>query len=383
VNRTQSSRRRRAGEGSIYQTADGRWRGAVRYTDATGKAQRKVVSGQTMAIVRERLTALVAGLDRGMAPASSLALADYLAGWLEADRPRVRATTWRAREQHVRLHIGPHIGRIPLAKLTPTDVERFQARLLEAGLSPLSVRHVRATLRRALTDAIRDGLVIRNAGALARPPRLPHRPIEYLTADQVHQLLDHVAAQRPLGTLVPVAVSTGLRLGELLGLAWSDVDTDAKTLRVRQAMIGDGHGGYLLSEPKSGRSRRMLPLPQMAVDALTGRRAQWRADRLAAGPDWQDRDDLVFSDRLGRPLKGRDVSSMFRRHADAIGLSIGFHGLRHTAATLALAAGEPITSVSAMLGHSGIAITVAHYAAVVPDLQRDTANAMDRALARR
>ena len=194
----------------------------------------------------------------------------------------------------------------------------------------------------------------------------------------VRRLLDATAANE-YGNVYALAVSTGLRLGELLGLAWPDVT--AETLTVRRSLAMAREGGWTLAQPKSIRSRRTIPLPTRARDALARERDRQAAARAAAGPAWQDLDGLVFTDSLGRPLRPEGVSYAFQRARAAAGLPrVRFHDLRHSAATLMLAEGVPLAVISEWLGHSGIAITAAHYAAVVPELRREAADAMDRAL---
>lgn len=377
------TRRRANGEGSLYRVASGRWRGAVTFTDAAGRTQRRTVSAATQAEARRRLAVLRADTDRGLAPAATTTLGDYLAGWLVRERQRIRPATWRSREYLVRRYWLPPLGRIPLAKLAPADVERVTGALVTGGLSPNTAAHARVALRRALGDAQRDGLVARNVAALARPPRVPSRDLragrDYLEPADLRRLLD-ATADHPLGPLVALAATTGLRQGELLGLAWEDVDTAAGTLRVRRA-LARSWDGWALAEPKTPRSRRTIHLPARALDALSRQREAQEAAHATAGTAWQDRDGLAFTDAVGRPLRGYNVTRVFHELLTAAGLpSVPFHALRHSAATALLAAGVPLRVVADQLGHSTIAITADTYAGVVPELRREAAEAMDRAL---
>lgn len=387
-----TQRRRSAGEGSVYQAADGRWRGAISWTEPDGSRQRRLVSGRTSAEARGRLDELRGKLRLGaLAPSGSGTLADYLAAWLERDRQRVRPSTWRSRELHVRCYLVPALGRLALARLSAADVERALTAFGRSGspvlpanrrraLAPLTVRHIRATLRRALNAAQRAGLIARNAASDAAPPYVAHRPVSYLTAVDVRRLLNGTGDE-PLGPLYALAVTTGLRLGELLGLAWRDVDLAAATLTVRRSLAENADHRWVLAEPKSARSRRTLPLPAIAKAALEQRRTTQEAERDAAGSAWQDRDGLIFTDAVGRPLDPRNASHAFQGARRRLGLpAVRFHDLRHSAATLLLAAGVPLAVISELLGHAGIAITASHYAAIVPELRRDAADAMDRAL---
>lgn len=391
------SRRRSAGEGSVYEATDGRWRGAVTWTEPDGTRSRRIVSAPTSTEARDKLDALRRELRLGtLAPAGPRqTLSDFLATWIERDRNRVRPSTWRQREMHVRCYLIPALGRHALVRLSAADVERATAAFMANGrpetvddrrrgrqrhspVSPLTARHVRATLRRALGDAARDGLVGRNAAADARPPYVPHSPVAYLTAPDVQRLLDATAGSAQ-GPLYALAATTGLRLGELLGLTWPDVADG--TLTVRRSLARSAAGGWELAQPKSARSRRTIPLPAIARDALDRQRVRQDTERASAGAAWQDRDGLVFTDGVGRPLRPEGVSARFRRERDDAGVpKVRFHDLRHSAATMMLAEGVPLAVISEWLGHAGIAITASHYAAVVPALRHEAAAAMDRAL---
>jgi len=400
------TRRRSAGEGSVYRSADGRWRGAVSWTETDGTRTRRVVSGSTALEVRGKVDELRRNLRLGgMAPAAGrVTLAQYLTEWIERDQGRVRPSTWQSRETHVRVYLIPALGRLALARLAPNDVEKALAAFMASGrpapigataeerertrrgrpakkgISPLTARNVRATLRRALADAVRDGLVIRNAAADARPPYAPHRPVGYLEASLVRRLLE-ATADDDHGPLYALAATTGLRQGELLGLGWADADLAAGTLTVRRSLAKAIGGGWALAQPKSARSRRTIPLPALARSALLRQQERQRAAHEAVGSAWQDRDGLVFTDAVGRPLRPEGVSYAFQKARAAAGLpAVRFHDLRHSAATLMLAEGVPLAVISEWLGHAGIAITASHYAAVVPELRREAADAMDRAL---
>lgn len=369
--------RRSKGEGAVYRTTDGRFRGSVVIPHPDGiRSIRRYVSGRSRADVVRRLDELKREGAGGFATGETVG--QFLERWVAAVKPRLRAATWREYDRH-RRDYWSLIAKVPLTRLTPAQVESAMAKLLERGLSAQTVRHARSTLRRALHDAMRDGLVTRNVAALARPPRLQRREMRALTPAEVDRLL-RGTADTTHGPLFAVAVGSGLRLGELLGLRWSDVDLEARQLTVRRALTRADGGGWTFDEPKTARSRRTVMLPAVAVDGLRRQRARQAEERLAAGAAWQDQDGLVFTDALGRPLQPSAVSHAFRDAAERLGLPVRLHDLRHTAASLLLAAGVPLKVVSETLGHSSIAITADVYSHVTPDLKREAADAMDRAL---
>jgi integrase len=382
-----SHKRRARGEGSIYPTArdeSGRaigWRGSLLVTDpTTRRPKRRYVSGRTADDVRRKLTRLRADEDRGATTAAPrLTTGAYLDGWIGTVAPTIRPSTLRGYAHHVETYWKPALGTIPLSRLAPADVKRAMDDMTARGLSAQTIRGARSTLRRALREALVDGLVSRNAAALARPPRLESREIDYLDPADVRAMIAATAGDR-LGPMYAVAATTGLRLGELCGLEWSDVDSTARTLTVRRALARDKAGGWSLAEPKTARSRRTVPLPAVALEALERRRQRQDSERDAAGSAWQDVEGLIFTDAIGRPLPPLAASRAWRDDADRVGIRIPFRALRHTAATTWLRAGVPLIVVSEALGHTGISVTAAHYAAVAPELRQATADAMDRAL---
>lgn len=381
----ESTRRKRRtnGDGTLFEDkARGRWRGAVAWTDPDGTLQRRSFSGKTRSDVKARMDRLRSDLGQGRRPGPTVTVRAFLAGWLEAEKGRVRPSTWRYRETHVRIYIVPKMGDMKLSDLDPRHVEAMTSGMVERGLSPRSAVGARVTLRKALQDALRDGLVHRNVAALARPPRIPGKEVDFMTRDELRTLLD-ACRDHHVGPLVTLAALTGLRQGELLGLSWGDVDLDAGTLTVRRSMSRSwGATGWALAEPKTTRSRRTIHLPGRAVEALRAQRAHQEAAEVAAGSDvWQNVERLCFTDAIGRPLKGWNVSHDFHALLKRAGLrSVPFHALRHSWATLALANGVPLKTIADNLGHASIAITAAFYSGIVAEMSRDAADAVGRAL---
>jgi len=367
-------------EGSIYKRKDGRWAGAVSLGYVGGKLKRKAVYGGTRREVQDRMTVILRDQLRGIpAIGERQTLADFLERWLsDVVRPSVRPRTHTSYEQLVRLHLKPALGRLPLVKLTPEHVQQFMNDKLGAGLSARTVQYLRAVLRRALSQALRWNLVARNVATLVDPPKAKRKAVRVMSPDEVSLFLDAAKGQR-FEPLLIVAISTGLRQGELLGLRWEDVDLPASVIHVRHA-VQRINSKLTLTEPKTERSRRTIRLPQIAAKALQTQRARQNEERLAAGGRWNDL-GFVFGTSIGTPLDARNLTRHFARVLTRAGLPrLKFHSLRHSCASLLLTQHVPARAVMELLGHSEIRLTMDTYSHVMPQLMTEAANAMDDAL---
>jgi integrase len=230
-------------------------------------------------------------------------------------------------------------------------------------------------LRRALEQARKDELVIRNVASLVDPPRVRRREVQPLTVEEAALLLDAVREDR-LFALYAVALGEGLRRGEALGLRWSDIDLENDTLRV-SVSLQRSDGELQLTEPKTARSKRTVPLPGACVEALTEHRQRQKQEEAAA-PVWLNDWNLVFTTTIGTPLDPQNVLHQFQAVCERVGLPrLRFHDLRHTCASLLLAQGVEARVIMDTLGHSLIGTTLNLYAHVMPATQRDAAGKMD------
>jgi len=235
-------------------------------------------------------------------------------------------------------------------------------------------------LRRALGQAERWGLVARNWARLVSPPRVARHEVRPYSPAEVRALLEAVPGNR-LEALFVLTVATGLRVGEVLGLAWADVDLERGALSVRRC-LQRVEGRLQLLERKSERSRRTIALPRVAAESLWEHRRRQLEERLAAGPLWED-SGLVFTTPTGGPIESRSVARRWRALCHRHGLRpLRFHDLRHTAASLLLAQGVQLRAVMDVLGHSCISVTMDTYAHVMPELLREAADRMDALLRR-
>ncbi len=404
-------KRRRSGnnDGTVYQTTEGKWRGAVSFGHGSdGKLVRRYVSGRTKTETKDKVRDLIRQRDRGITPAStSSTVKELLETWLETViQPNRRYRTYMAYKSAVDNHLVPVLGRRKVRDLTAQHVQALLADRKALGLRGTSLAHIRTVLRMALNQAMRWDMVERNVAVLTESPAVERFEAKPLAPDEVTTLLAHSANER-LGSLWATTVTLGLRKGEVLGLQWAHVDLTAGTLRVRHqlqwidgrpmtdeerqandaAVAAHGPKGKLpfvghrrdrvkrepvLIEPKTAQSKRQLPIPGDLVDALRRHRTRQLEERLRAGAQWDGTWDLVFCTPIGAPLDSRSVSRSFQESLTKAGLeSRRFHDLRHSCGSFLAARGVHPRIIMEILGHATIAMTMNVYAHVELDSLRE------------
>ena len=380
----QRKRRRSNGEGTIFwHEKRRRWIVALTLpTTDPSRPKRITRSAKTHAEALKLLRELQRLRDEGMVGTGRIpTLGQFLTQWLEGHRRSIRPLTQEKYDSIIRNRLQPELGRVRLDQLTPFELTAAYDRLLARGLSPQSVLDAHRLLHRALHDAVRWGLLPRNPCDLVTPPRVHRTPVRTLTAEQVAQLLAACAEDEAVGPLVTVAVLTGLRLGELLGLTWSDIDFargELSVARVVHRIVGEG---LVVLPPKTASSRRLIPLAPQALAALRQQRQRQLEARLRAGPAWVG-GEWVFTTAIGTPYDARWVRRQFRALLARAGLPrIRFHDLRHTTASLLLAAGTHPRVVSSLLGHSTIHVTLDIYSHVTPGLVQQATTALAQLVA--
>ncbi|MDI6871906.1 MAG: site-specific integrase [Bacillota bacterium] len=381
-------------KGHIRRRGDDSW-AVVIYLgkDAAGKDRYRWYSVKgTKKQAEAKLAELLSSMNQGgYVEPSRLTVAEYLKKWLaEAVEPSVKPKTHQWYKMIVDRHLAPALGRIPLSKLKPLDLQGYFTKALTSGryvdgepgkgaLSPASVRGQYRVIHRALEQAVKWGLVARNVADAVDPPRVPRREMKTLHRDQVLALLEK---SKPTGhyALYLAAVTTGMRQGELLALRWSDVDLDARTASVQRTLKKAGLNPEF-DAPKTSKGIRSVALPAELAEALRRQKAEQAEQRLKAGDRWQDF-GLLFTTRLGRPISPRNLDREFKELLEAAGLpkEIRFHDLRHTHATLLLGQGVHLKVVSERLGHSSVSITGDIYSHVLPTMQQQAAALLDEAL---
>jgi integrase len=316
-------------------------------------------------------------------------MAEYLDHWLAADVDRrLSAKTASRHRQIVKHQIAPRLGTVPLKALRPTHIEAFEADLQRegyvkgkkkgSGLTAQTVLHVHRTLSQALAHAVKAEVLVRNPAKQVRPPRPAGREIAILTKADVATLL-HTAKGSWLDLLVLVAVTTGMRRGELLALRWADVDLVNATLTVNQS-LERVRGETTTKAPKTMTSRRTITLPAITVDALKRHQKTQAEASLKLG---LGRPELVFTRPDGEAFDPDSVTKGFARLVSAAKVrEITLHGLRHTHISHQLMDGVHVKVVSERAGHSNVSVTLEKYAAFVPTMQADAAKGVDAWLRR-
>ena len=326
-----------------------------------------------------------AGLEH---PRHRLTVAEYLDRWI-ADyvATTLAPKTLESYRQIVHGHMAPALGSVALTALRPQQIQAWYTQLLDGGrtdgqggLSRRTVLRYHQILHAALRQAVRWQLLVRNPADAVEPPRAPRRDLQVPDAQDVRKILAAADATR-YGPLVRLAVLTGMRRGELLGLRWADVDLDAAALNVQQSAQRITGQGMIFRQPKTRLSRRAIALSPAAVALLRQHRRRQAETRLLAGPAYADR-GLVFTSGLGAPVEPGNLLRAWGTIIAAADVGhVRFHDLRHAHATLLLRQGVHPKIVSERLGHASIAITLDTYSHVVPGLQEAAAAQLDALLA--
>lgn len=368
--------------GSIFKVGK-HWIAEISLQSEDGKRRRKREYFKTRGEAQTRLNKLLHNQNLGLPIATrKQPLDNFLNEWLIKASKSVRPSTMRGYKQIIEKVIIPRLGKIDIEKLGPQHVQKLFHILQEEGLSNRRIQYVRSVLRIALNQAMRWGLVVRNAAALAEPPRVKRTEIKPLTPEQAEQFLDAVKDHR-FEAAFHLALHLGLRKGEILGLRWADVDLPKKTLKVTQS-LQRVNGKLVFDDPKSEKSRRTLPLSSHLVTMLKAHRRRQLEDlmeyRKETGKEWDT--NLVFTTKVGTPVEPRNLNRSFYAVLENINQQntdqnkpklphFRFHDLRHSCATFLLTHGASPKTVQDILGHSQISITLDTYSHVLEDSKRE------------
>lgn len=382
-----SSRKRRGrGEGSVYQRGDGRWVGAISLAGGGDRRRRKVVYGASKREVLDEIARLRGESRAGvLADAGRMTVGDLLARWQASAEGVLSPGTLEKRAGAIARQLRPILGGVRLAQLSAMHVEGFYSQMRRDRVGRSGQQTAAKCLVAALNYAVRLRLLPASPAAGIPLPAAPEPDVAFLTAEQARALLI-VARGYSAGSLVETALDSGCRQGELLALAWGDLDLDAGLLHVRRSLsrtLDPDSGRYVfqLKEPKTKGSRRCVALRPASVQTLE----RHRADMVRVG----HADAPVFCTASGGYRERHSVRVALRRMVartnaqgcrPPIPLRLSFHALRHSCASLLLSEGASIRAVSLRLGHTNPAFTLARYAHCMPTDDAKLAAIMARLL---
>ena len=371
-----SNTRAASGSGSIRQRPDGMWeaRLTVGTDSGTGKPIRKSVYGKTQAEVRKKMTATQRAIDNGTYQApDKTTVSQWLDTWMETFcAVKVKPLTFSSYAVAIKNHIKPSLGALRLQAVRGVHVQKLYNRMTADGLSAKTVKNVAAILHKAFSVAVKQGLMQANPCDAAELPKAMHKEITPLTDSEIPLFLKAIKGH-PFEGAYALCLFAGLREGECLGLSWDQVNFEARRITISQQLQHEKKRSaqyYIAPTTKSGKPRQIEP-PEIAFQYLRAERKRQTENRLAAGPLWSN------PDNLGRHLAISTFYKTFKRIVASIGRPDARpHDLRHTAATVAIAAGADIKSVQDLLGHATASFTLNVYAHTSDQMKKDTAARM-------
>lgn len=384
---TNKNRKSAAGIGTIRKktvTRNGKeyvfWE--ARYTagfdPGTGKQIQRSITGKTQKEVAQKLKATVAAIDAGTyKEPCKMTVAEWLDIWVSEYLKNVKPLTVQNYKKQVEKHLKPALGAAKLEALDAHTIQKFYNSLSDDGLSPKTVKNIHGVLHSALEQAISNDYIHRNPTEACKLPKVVKPEIHPLEPMEISKLLEE-AEKDDYRNLFIVAMFTGMRQGELLGLAWDSVDFKNGIITVKQ-QLQCTDGNYFLETPKNGKGRTILPAP-MVMEALVRELQKQNTKRKQAGSAWSNPYNLVFTDALGKNLVRRTVVKHFKKIIQRTDISdtARFHDLRHSFAVTSLCAGDDIKTVQANLGHATAQFTLDVYGHVTQKMRKDSANRMQQ-----
>lgn len=366
--------RRGHSEGSVYKRKDGRWVASI----TLEQRKRKYFYGDTRREVLEKLKIALHEQQQGtLATGPQQLFRTYIEHWLEeAYKPSVKLLSYQQYRSAVKNHLIPGLGHLPLQKITAAKIQALYAEKRNDGLAPRTITFIHAVLHSALENAVKWGLVSRNVAKLVSLPRAQRYEAKTLTSEQAKKLLE-TARESHIEALLVMAVTTGMRRGELLALHWGDIDFKKGVIFVQRTVNRITGHGFQETEPKTKSSRRRIVIPEMAVEVLKVHCMHQDEVRIKAGERWWDQ-GIVFCNRFGGHMNPERMVSMFHKVLEDAGLpNMRFHDLWHSAATILLVAGVHPKLVQERMGHSTIAMTIDIYSHVIPSMQQEVVDKID------
>lgn len=382
-------KKRGQNEGSIRKRKDGTWEARVTIGIlANGKQNRKSLYGKTRQEVAEKMTELLNNLQKGLITnPTEMKVDEWLDYYmLEYKKRYVKPTTYINYSTKVNNHIKPVLGHYKLKALRQDIIQKFVNSLSDKGLAPSTVTDVYKLLHNALETAVDDGLIVKNVANRVKLPKKSKPQIKVLTQEEQNKFVEQ-AKHTYMGCIFIFDLCTGMRLGELLGLKWEDIDLMEKQLHVKRTLSkvkdpdNEGESWHLeLTTPKTPASLRTIPLNETAIRLLRDVRKEQLQNKLKAGIAYEE-NGLVFATKLGRPLDPTNMRRTFYTICKEIGLEgLHPHCLRHTFATRGAENDIDVRVMQRFLGHATIKDTADTYTHVLTDLKRNEILKLDHAV---
>ena len=359
-------------EGSVQQLPSGSWRAQL-----SVNGFRLGHTEKTRAKVNDWLRKTQSEIEGGLnCDYAQFTYEDFLDSWLTSIKPSLRSGTWYQYEMTCRRHILPYLGKYKLINLKPEHIQNLINKKLQSGTGVRTIEVIHTIIHNSLNHAIKIGAITRNPTNATTVPRQKTHEMKIFNEIEVNTFLNHTQGTR-YESLYHLAIATGLRQSELLGLKWSDLDWEKKSLNVQRQLKRKHKQGDYFESPKTRNGRRSITLGTKTIQKLREQLKRQIEERDRAGNHWQE-NDLIFPSTIGTPMGQNNLFRSFKVLLRTSGLpEIRFHDLRHTAASLMLMNGVSPIIVAKRLGHSKISMTLDVYGHLIPEMQNKAAELID------
>lgn len=350
------TRRRGNNEGCIYQRKDGLWCAQVSL-----EGRRLTKYGKTQKGCRDWVKQTLKKIDGGLTfEGTQITLERFVETWLDGKELARRPLTVEQYRQICRQHILPSMGKLRLQEIQPGNIKKLYLAKKIEGRGPRTVQLIHTILHNVLQQAVREGILGRNPTEAVERPKVEKTEMQILTEEQARRFIIATMRNR-YGMLFFLALITGMRQGELLGLKWADLDWDKGLLNVQRQLQRSRGRGPQLVPPKTQAGRRQIKLGQASLERLGKHKEEQAEMRTAQGARWEE-NELIFPNSLGKPMSSANLFEDFKQFLrDNTLPDIRFHDLRHTSISFLLDMGTPVNTVQQRSGHSKASITTDTY----------------------